>query len=221
MAVIEFENVAFSYAGRAPWLLENLSFAVNDGDYVSLLGENGCGKSTTLKMILGFLKPTAGRITVASPVSGYVPQADAAAMSAFPITPLEILRNYAKVCGADKDEAEKMLAAVNLTPYADRLIGTLSGGQRQRVLIARALIGQKHLLILDEPSTGLDAAAAKDVYGLLGHLNREHGVTILSVEHNLTAVRRWATKTVVFSGGTAREMTPVAGVTALLEGGVL
>lgn len=221
MAVIEFENVTFSYAGRAPWLLENLSFTVNDGDYVSLLGENGCGKSTSLKMILGFLKPTAGRITVASPVSGYVPQADAAAMSAFPITPLEILRNYAKVCGVDKDEAEKMLAAVNLTPYADRLIGTLSGGQRQRVLIARALIGQKHLLILDEPSTGLDAAAAKDVYGLLGHLNQEHGVTILSVEHNLTAVRRWATKTVVFSGGTAREMTPEAGVTALLEGGVL
>ena len=78
MAVIEFENVAFSYAGRAPWLLENLSFTVNAGDYVSLLGENGCGTSTTLKMILGFLKPTAGRITVASPVSGYVPQADAA-----------------------------------------------------------------------------------------------------------------------------------------------
>lgn len=221
MSVIAFENVAFSYTGHAPWLLENLSFTVNDGEWVSLLGENGCGKSTTLKMILGFLKPAAGHLTVASPVSGYVPQADAAAMSAFPITPLEILRNYAKVCGVDKDEAEQMLAAVNLTACAHRLIGTLSGGQRQRVLIARALIGQKHLLILDEPSTGLDAAAAKDVYDLLGHLNREHGVTILSVEHNLAAVKRWATKTVVFAGGTAQAMTPEAGVNALLEGGVL
>ena len=118
MAVIEFENVAFSYAGRAPWLLENLSFTVNDGDYVSLLGENGCGKSTSLKMILGFLKPTAGHITVASPVSGYVPQADAAAMSAFPITPLEILRNYAKICGVDKDEADLALAPLTGQEYA-------------------------------------------------------------------------------------------------------
>lgn len=221
MAVIAFDHVDFSYTGRAPWLLENLSFAVEEGDYACLLGENGCGKSTTLRMILGFLAPVHGRVTVASPVSGYVPQADAAAMSAFPITPLEILANYARVCGADADEAPRMLAAVNLTDCAHRLIGSLSGGQRQRVLIARALIGQKHLLILDEPSTGLDAQAAQDVYALLKHLNRDHGVTVLSVEHNLAAVRRNATKTVVFANGTAETLAPEAGVAKLLAGGAL
>ncbi len=221
MAVIAFDHVDFSYTGRAPWLLEDLTFSVQEGDYACLLGENGCGKSTTLRMILGFLAPARGRVTVASPVSGYVPQADAAAMSAFPITPLEILRNYARVCGVDADEAPRMLAAVNLTDCAHRLIGSLSGGQRQRVLIARALIGQKHLLILDEPSTGLDAQASKDVYALLRHLNREHGVTILSVEHNLAAVRRNATKTVVFSQGRAETLAPEAGVAKLLAGGAL
>ncbi len=221
MAVIAFDHVDFSYTGRAPWLLEDLTFSVEEGDYACLLGGNGCGKSTTLRMILGFLAPVRGSVTVASPVSGYVPQADAAAMSAFPITPLEILRNYARVCGVDAEEALRMLATVRLSDCAHRLIGSLSGGQRQRVLIARALIGQKHLLIMDEPSTGLDAQASKDVYALLRHLNREHGVTILSVEHNLAAVRRNATKTVVFAEGCAETLPPEEGVAKLLAGGAL
>lgn len=221
MAVITFDHVYFSYRGRAPWLLADLTFEVREGDYVCLLGENGCGKTTTLKMMLGFLKPRAGGVVVQSPVSGYVPQADAAAMSAFPITALEVLQNYAHLCGADPQEAQEMLAAVNLTEYAHHLIGSLSGGQRQRVLIARALIGQKHLLLLDEPSTGLDAAAARDVYALLRHLNREHGVTVVAVEHNLAAVRSNATKTLVFSGGGARMLPPAAGIDRILAGGVL
>ena len=221
MSVVTFENVDFSYSGRAPWLLENLSFSVQKGEWVCLLGENGSGKTTTLKLILGFLSPVRGRVSVTTPVSGYVPQADAAAMSAFPITPLEILENYAKVCAREKDEAEKMLSLVNLTDCAQKLVGTLSGGQRQRVLIARALIGQKHFLILDEPSTGLDAAAARDIYALLGHLNREHSVTIVAVEHNLAAVKQYATRAVVFKESGAQVMMPEAGVSAILAGRML
>ena len=222
--------------------VNDVSFSIAPGETFSLVGESGCGKSTLARMVSGIYRPTAGSIRLFG-IDTATAHAEAAADVRRRINmifqdPYASLNPRMRIYDAvaeplrvqhpdmSEDEVkDRVMTAVKLVRLPQealtRFPHQFSGGQRQRVLIARALIGQKHLLILDEPSTGLDAAAAKDVYGLLGHLNREHGVTILSVEHNLTAVRRWATKTVVFSGGTAQEMTPVAGVTALLEGGVL
>ena len=163
-----------------------------------------------MKMILGFIEPGRGTVTVNAPLSGYVPQADPAAMSAFPITVSEVLKGYAALCRAGKDAAEHVLATVGMAAYRNALIGTLSGGQRQRVLIARALLAQRKLLLLDEPSTGLDKKSATDIYSLLKHLNVSHGVTVVSVEHNFEAVRENATKIVAFAEGHARTMTPDA-----------
>ena len=209
-SVIAVKDLSFSYTGTAPWLLENISFTVQEGDYVCLMGANGCGKTTLMKMILGFIEPGRGTVTVNAPLSGYVPQADPAAMSAFPITVSEVVKGYAALCRAGKDAAEHVLATVGMAAYRNALIGTLSGGQRQRVLIARALLAQRKLLLLDEPSTGLDKKSATDIYSLLKHLNVSHGVTVVSVEHNFEAVRENATKIVAFAEGHARTMTPDA-----------
>ena len=96
-SVIAVKDLSFSYTGTAPWLLENISFTVQEGDYVCLMGANGCGKTTLMKMILGFIEPGRGTVTVNAPLSGYVPQADPAAMSAFPITVSEVLKGLSLI----------------------------------------------------------------------------------------------------------------------------
>ena len=186
--MIEAENLSFSYTGSPPFLLDGINLKIGNGDYVSVLGENGCGKSTLMRLILRFLKPTSGTIAAHARRIGYVPQKNDFSNPDFPITVFEMLDSYRRLLGIrERGAVEKSLALVGMERYRNALMGSLSGGQGQKIRIARAVMGRPDLLVLDEPSTGVDFASREEIYGFLKRLNRKDGVTIVSVEHNLEA----------------------------------
>lgn len=200
MEVIGASRLCFGY-DRTP-ILENIGFSIQSGDFVGIIGSNGAGKSTLLKLMTGLLNPTGGNIRLfGTELSqfhdwsriGYVPQNGAYAGSNFPATALEVVKlNLFSQIGFlrfPRREHKKMaldaLRMVGMQDYAGRMIGNLSGGQLQRVLIARVLVHSPQVMLLDEPTNGVDANAAKSLYELLRHLNREHGITIVMVTHDV------------------------------------
>jgi len=186
--MIRAERLVFSYNGSQPYILNGIDLEIKDGEYVSVVGENGCGKSTLIHLILKLLKPTGGTVTSAAKVTGYVPQKSGAVNTGFPITVYETLNSYRKLMKIkDKDSVFTRLEQVGMSGYKNALMGTLSGGQYQKILLARSLIGSPDLLILDEPSTGVDLNSQAEIYGILKRLNKDSGITIVSVEHNLDA----------------------------------
>ncbi len=186
--MIKAENLSFSYTGTPPFVLDGISFTIENGEYVSVVGENGSGKTTLMKLILRFLKPSRGSVMTDAVRIGYVPQRTGDRNTGFPITVYEMLNSYRKILKiGDKSVIEKSLQQVGLPDKANALMGSLSGGQSQRALIARALMGNPELIILDEPSTGVDPENQREIYALVKKLNVERGITIVSVEHNLDA----------------------------------
>lgn len=186
--MIKAKDLYFSYTGSAPYLLNGVTLDIHDGEYVSVVGENGCGKTTFMRLMLGFLKPTRGSISVGTKKIGYVPQRNDFSNTQFPITVREMLNSYRRLLKIkDKSATEDVLQRVGMTAFADALMGTLSGGQCQKVLIARALLGKPELLVLDEPSTGVDVPSQKEIYALIKKINVKYGMTVVSVEHNLDA----------------------------------
>ncbi len=186
--MIEARDLYFSYTGSAPYLLNGVTLDIHDGEYVSVVGENGCGKTTFMRLMLGFLKPTRGSIKVGTKKIGYVPQRNDFSNTQFPITVKEMLNSYRRLLKIkDKSATDDVLQRVGMTAFADALMGTLSGGQCQKVLIARALLGKPELLVLDEPSTGVDVPSQKEIYALIKKINVKYGMTVVSVEHNLDA----------------------------------
>ena len=183
--IISIRDLSFGY-GSGPRVLDGLSAEIRRGAYVSVVGDNGCGKTTLMRLILGFLKPISGTLRIAARRIGYVPQGGGADAKGFPITVEEALRSYAGLIGS-KETPAQALARVGAKGFESRLFGDLSGGERQKVLIARALLGRTDLLILDEPSTGVDLKGRREIYALLKRLNEESGLTVVSVEHNLEA----------------------------------
>ncbi len=189
--MIRAEGLYFSYTGIAPYILKNLYFSAGTGDYISILGSNGAGKSTLVKLLLGLLTPLRGTVSVDDKRIAFVPQTNDLADSRFPITVREMLDSYRRLLKIkDRRKTEQALEAVGMQAMSDRLIGALSGGQRQKVFIARGILGDPSLLILDEPSAGVDIDSRKEIYTYLRKLNTEKAVTILSVEHNLEAAVR-------------------------------
>lgn len=187
--------------------LENVSFAIPEGSYVGIVGPNGGGKTTMLKVILGLLKPTSGTVSIfgESPRKarqggriGYVPQRVAQAEFPFPATVEEIVssgRDARIGLGRrptieDRTAIARAMEIADVTDLKDRLIGTLSGGQRQKAFIARALAAEPRLLILDEPTTGVDMASKERFYALLRKLNTELGLTILFVSHDIEVITK-------------------------------
>jgi zinc transport system ATP-binding protein len=186
--MIKIEDLSFSYTRKPPYTLNNLNLTINKGDYISFLGENGSGKSTLVKLILRLLSPTIGKIDYECSNIGYVPQRFENLNTQFPITVKEIMNCYRKTMKLkDKSCIEKYLGLVNMLQFKNSLIGNLSGGQCQKIFIARALMGQPELLILDEPSNGVDQKSQDEIYSLIKNLNRNEGITVISVEHNLKA----------------------------------
>jgi zinc transport system ATP-binding protein len=186
--MIQAQNLYFSYTGSPPYVLNEINLEIHKGEYVSVVGENGCGKSTLMRLILKFIKPTDGIITSQAKRIGYVPQKNDFSNSNFPITVYEMLNSYRKLLKLkNKDILAKNLDQVGMSSFSSALVGTLSGGQTQKILIARALIGDPDLLILDEPSTGVDVGSQKEIYGFLKEINQHNQITIVSVEHNLDA----------------------------------
>lgn len=184
--MIKINNLSFSYNNIKPYMIDNLNLYIEDGSYVSIIGENGSGKTTIVKLILDILRPSKGTISINSKNIGYVPQKIDGFNSQFPITVYEVLNIHRKILKiADKKVIDESLRAVNMEKYKNSLIGGLSGGQQQKIFIARAIMGQCDLLILDEPSTALDEKSIADLYKLIKHLNKSHNITILSIEHNI------------------------------------
>lgn len=184
--MICINDLCFSYSGNN-YVLDKLNLKITKGSYVSIIGKNGSAKSTLIKLILGLLKPTSGKIHLKTHSIGYVPQRMENFNSTFPITVEEVLTCYSKVLKIRNDnEVKRVLKIVDMLEFKNRLIGNLSGGQLQKIFIARALIGNPEILILDEPSTGVDMKSQEDLYCTLKNLNQQ-GITIICVEHNLNA----------------------------------
>lgn len=186
--MIETNALIFRYAQGGQNILESISMRIRKGDYISVVGENGSGKSTLIRLFLGLLKPTSGSIVNNARRIGYVPQKKEFLNSQFPLTVYELLNSYRAILGLkDRRVVAESLERVQMEEFRNALIGTLSGGQAQKVFIARALIGSPDLIILDEPSTGVDMKSQKEMYSVIRNLNRESRITIVSVEHNLDA----------------------------------
>lgn len=199
-ALVEVRDVSFSYGERL--VLDNVNLTVMPGEFVSLLGANGSGKSTLLKLLLGELIPQQGSILLMGQTParfnewtkiGYIAQNKAASYGGFPATVEEIvLAHLYEQIGRFKlpgrKAREKVLRALELVEMADYVrqpIGELSGGQQQRVLLARAMINDPEMVLLDEPTTGVDAHNAQLHFELLSRLNRERGLTVLVVTHDM------------------------------------
>lgn len=186
--MLTIDNLSFSYSAKGPYILNSINLCIDRGSYVSILGENGSGKSTLVKLVLKLLKPTTGTISIDTNTLGYVPQRMDNYNAQFPITVSELLNCHLKVLKIkDFSAIDRSLKMVNMLEYNNSLIGSLSGGQQQKIFIARALIGMPELLILDEPSTGIDIESQKEIYSIIKDLNVKQNVTVVSVEHNYNA----------------------------------
>lgn len=207
--MIKAENLCFSYTGLKPYVLDQITLDIKKGEYVSIVGDNGCGKTTLMKLILQLQKPSSGTITCQAGKIGYVPQKTDFSNQGFPITVFEMLYSYSKILKIkDKSILMENLKAVGMQDYKNALMDTLSGGQAQKVRIARALIGNPQLLVLDEPSTGVDIGSQIEIYSILKKLNVEKEMTILSVEHNLKAAVENSTIIFHLSAGHGHFCTP-------------
>lgn len=203
-AVIEVDHVDFSYDGNR--VLEDIAFNVAEGDFLGVVGPNGSGKTTLLKIILGLLRPLRGKVRVfgRSPersrhLIGYVPQ-HANLDASFPISVLDVVLigrlGRAPVLGryrkTDREAAQRAMREAEVLDLRSRRFGTLSGGQQQRVLLARALVGNPDLLLLDEPTASIDGRVEQDIYHLLKKLNEK--VTIVLVSHDLGFISTYVNK---------------------------
>ena len=203
------QGLYFSYTGTAPYVLRDIDIEIRDGDYISVVGENGGGKTTLVKLALKMLKPNRGSIETSAVRIGYVPQQSNRADLGFPITVYEMMNSYRKLLKLkDRRAIGSALSLVGMNGSRETLTRSLSGGQNQKTLIARALMGEPDLLVLDEPSTGVDASSQEDIYSILRTLNRDKGITIVSVEHNLVAAVANSTGIYHLSGGHGHICTP-------------
>ncbi len=190
---IKVTDLSFFYKDHQ--IINNLSFEVEKGDYLGIIGPNGGGKTTLIKIILGLLPFKEGVVSVKGKC-GYVPQRAAEESSGLPTTALEVIESSKK---SSPGKIEEIIKISEIEEYKDQLLSNLSGGQRQRVFIARALVSDPEILILDEPSTGVDIAAQAKFYSFLKKLN-ERGVTIIFVSHDINVIAS-QTKNVLCVGG--------------------
>lgn len=180
--MININNVSFSYPDGM--VLNDVTMTIQQGDYIGLLGSNGSGKSTLIKLILGLLQPSEGSIDRHYKRIAYVPQQGLEDVF-FPVTVNELLKFRLPARKATADDIHAALKRVGLQDEGRKLIKNLSGGQRQRVLIARELLIHPDVLILDEPSTGLDQRSIQSLYKLLNQLHQDEGLTIILVTHHI------------------------------------
>jgi len=205
--LINIKNLSFSYT-KGSELLKDVNLNIPKGIYLSVLGENGSCKSTLIKLILGILKPDSGLITLDSNKISYVSQKLDNFNSEFPITVKEVLSCHARTIGLKNPKSvHESLHKVNMCEFSSNLIGNLSGGQQQRIFIARALLGNPDLIILDEPSTGIDEKSQSEIYPLLQSLNADLGKTIISVEHNTKIALKYSTHILKIENGSLNLFT--------------
>ncbi len=199
--IIRCDHVSLAYEKQK--IIQDLSFSVEEGAYFCIIGENGAGKSTLLKGIAGLLKPVEGKIIFGDGLRredmGYLPQQSPSQRS-FPASVREIVMSgclnrrglrpfFSK---AEKKRASDAMERLELTSLQNRCYRELSGGQQQRVLLARALCAASKALLLDEPTAGLDPIVTAELYEIIARLNREDGMTVLMVTHDIPASMSYA-----------------------------
>ncbi|MBM3230153.1 ABC transporter ATP-binding protein [Candidatus Pacearchaeota archaeon] len=207
-SLINLSSVSFSYTDSD--VIKNISFSVKKGDFVGLIGPNGSGKSTLLRIILGILTPRKGVVSLFGKELkkfgewekiGYVPQKATNIEKNFPATVYEVvsmgllsIQKFPKIITKREDsKIKEALTSVSMENFSQRRITELSSGQQQRVLIAKALVVSPEILILDEPTTGVDQENKESFYNLLGKLNNK-GMTILLVSHDIGRITKYVNK---------------------------
>ena len=204
--VVRLEHVSFGY-GHGPLVLRDVALAVDRGEFLAIAGPNGGGKTTLLRLVLGLEEPTSGRVEVSAGRLSYLPQR-AQAASDSPLTVEELVgagraprtRLLGQLGRADREAVREAIERVDLSRFAKRRLTTLSGGQQQRAFIAKALAADPELLVLDEPTTGVDVEAQEALASLLEQLHRDLDVTILYVSHEFGAVERFVERIVLVRG---------------------
>lgn len=203
--IISVKNLTMKY-GRHE-VLSNISFDVDEGDYIGIVGANGSGKTTLMKGLLGLLPFYEGEIRFNEKLKGrsaigYLPQKAVTNDKLFPAKVKEIVsigllgnKRYPKIfTKKDFGQIEKILDKLRILDLKDKKIGDLSGGQQQRVLLARAMVSSPKILILDEPTSALDPKIREEFYGLIKDLNRNEGVTVLLVSHDISSIGKYTNK---------------------------
>ena len=200
MKLIEIEKLKFGYNENL--ILKDVNLSLEKGDFAVISGENGSGKSTLIKLILGGLKKDKGSIRLFGieiedfknyDKLGYVPQVNDSIKIAFPVTCREYVslnlykdfNIFKKIKKSNKEDVENIFTSLNIKNLIDRPFNKLSGGQAQRVMIARALVANPDILVLDEPTVGIDQKSKEDFLKLLVHLNTNHGISILMITHEM------------------------------------
>lgn len=203
MALLTLKDVTLGYDGMI--VTENVNFSIEHGDYLCIVGENGSGKSTLMKTILKLVNPLRGEVLTGDGLKskeiGYLPQ-QTVVQRDFPASVNEIVLSgclnrtglrpfYTK---AEKKLAEENMRKMDILELKDRCYRDLSGGQQQRVLLARALCAAKKMILLDEPVSGLDPKVAREMYELIYRLNKEDGITVVMISHDINEAVRYADK---------------------------
>lgn len=207
--IVELHDVGVKYPNGVT-ALEGITIDINSKDLIALIGPNGAGKSTLLKIILGLIKPTSGSVKLfgCSDLSknlkyvGYVPQSALVRDPNLPFNVYEtVMIGRTPVVGLfhgtkaeDKQKVEETLKLFGIYELKDRKIGQLSGGQSQRVFLAKAMVSEPKLLLLDEPTSGVDAASKKEFYNILERLNKERGITVILSSHDISVITKIANR---------------------------
>lgn len=212
---LEFNGIGFSFPGSRQRLFESISFAVSAGQMVGLIGPNGSGKSTILRLASGFLAPQSGTVRLFGSEVHRSRRKDVARKLAVmgqdtemtvPFTVQEMVRmgSYARGQAFPFDQERRLLERLGLSSLCSKEVTDLSGGERQRVLLAQALVQQPEVLLLDEPTSHLDLRHQIELLNLLTELNRETGVTIVAVMHDLNLAAAYMGRLILLSGGCVR-----------------
>ena len=208
MNLINIENLTFRYESRDDEdTLKNISLSVNEGDFLCIVGENGSGKSTLIKCIVGLNKVPEGKITLKEKL-GYLPQKTEIQKN-FPASIEEVVLSgtisnnikniwYTK---QDKEKANEIMQELDIYTIRKKCFRDLSGGQQQRVLIARAMCATNNLIVLDEPTNGLDPNIAIKIYATLKTLNKKRNLTIVMVSHDVERAVKYATRVIEIERG--------------------
>ena len=209
-SLVRFDRASLGYGRRV--VLSGLSFDIPEGDFLGLVGPNGAGKTTILRAILGSLAPLSGTVTVAPGLRfGYVPQRDSVDYG-FPLKVLDVvlMGRYDRIglgrrpTAADRALALEALDHVGIADLHDQQLSALSGGQKQRTLIARALVGKPTLLVLDEPTNGMDLVSTTQILSLVRQLHERDRLTVLMVSHALNEVANYVDRIALTMQGAFR-----------------
>jgi ABC-type Mn2+/Zn2+ transport system ATPase subunit len=206
--LVTFDHATLGYGRHV--VLRDLTFTIDEGDFLGLVGPNGSGKTTLLRAVLGTHAPLSGAVRLAPGLRfGYVPQRDMVDYD-YPLTAVDVvlMGRYDRIglgrrpSARDRARAMEALEQVGIAALAGKHLKNLSGGQRQRTLIARALVGEPNVLVLDEPTSGMDLVSTTQILGLVRDLHERSGITVLMVSHALNEVANYVERiALVVPGG--------------------